>query len=83
MLMYVLMAEVVVLFWIVGVATGIVSTIFLLELEHKYIFQPAKYFVREMQIQFSRNFFRFITSSKRVFRSMLILNSRRTARVPR
>lgn len=52
-LMYVMM-EVVVLFWVVGVATGMVSVIFLLELEDKYILQPTRYFFGGMGARFSR-----------------------------
>ncbi|MHB1163002.1 MAG: hypothetical protein ACYCZZ_00510 [Minisyncoccota bacterium] len=78
--MYVLVAETVALFWIVGVVTGMVSVIFLLELEGKYILQPAKHFVGKMKMQFARIASRTVTSSKKVFQSMVVLNFRKTIR---
>lgn len=63
-----MMAWIVVLFWIVGVATGIVSAIFLLELEDRYIFQPIKSFTAEIKNGFTKIVSNVLVSSRRAFR---------------
>lgn len=79
--MYVLLAWIVVLFWIVGVATGIVSSIFLLELEDGYIFQPAKNFIIKTKIRYASVVSRVALSCKRILRFTLIKNYRKTRQI--
>lgn len=47
---FLLAALLVVLFWIVGTITGIVSMIFFLELEEEYLFAPAKHWYAEAKV---------------------------------
>jgi hypothetical protein len=63
------MVVVVVLFWFVGVATGIVSAIFLLDLEDAYIFQPTRYFISEIQTRFAKVVSGVRVSLKRAFQA--------------
>ena len=77
--MYVMMAWIVVLFWIVGILTGMASTIFLLDLEEKYILQPVKYFVSEIKNRFARVVSSALVSSKKAFRTF----STSVAEIPR
>jgi hypothetical protein len=70
-----MMTVLIFIFWIGGVATGMVSSIFLLGLEDPYIFQPVKYFRREIKVRSIRIFSRLIISSKKAFRFILLLNS--------
>ena len=83
MCMYVLMAEGVVLFWIVGVASGMVLVIFFLGLEDTYIFQPTRYFFARIRIRFVRIVSQVAVSSKKVFRPILVSDPHRTVRIPR
>ena len=45
--MYSIVVVLIALFWFVGLATGVVATIFLTDLEDTYIFRPIKHFVAE------------------------------------
>gem|GEM_PF-5969659 len=49
-----MIAVIVVLFWIVGIATGMASTIFLLHLEDAYLYRPARNLIIEITTRFSR-----------------------------
>lgn len=66
-----MMAVIIVLFWIVGIVTGMVSAVFLLSLEEKYIFQSAKNFSREIKIQLGRYTQVFLSSEKAFLRNIL------------
>jgi len=68
MYMSVIMTWVVVLFWIVGVATGIVSAIFFLELEEEYIFQPVKQYTAKIRKRFTKIISTIPVSSRRALR---------------
>lgn len=78
--MYMLIAEVVALFWVVGVITGMISVIFLLELEGEYILRPAKHLTRKVKLQFAKILSRTGVSLKKVSQSMQVLNFRKTIR---
>ena len=62
--MYEMMAVLIMIVWIVGVATGIVSAIFLFDLEDKYVSQPVKYFITDIKIRGIRFFSRSAASTK-------------------
>jgi len=62
--MYVMVAWVVILFWVVGMAAGAISMIFLLDLEDAYIFRPIKHFIAEMKKRFTRIVSSVLVSSK-------------------
>lgn len=62
--MYAMIAVLVVLFWIVGIVTGMVSAVFLLSLEEKYIFQSAKSLSIKMKIRLGRYAQTFLSSEK-------------------
>ena len=66
--MYSMMAILITLFWFVGMLTGIVTTIFVLDLEDKYFFEPVKYLTTEIKNVFTQVISGVLTSSKRAFR---------------
>lgn len=61
----------VVIFWIVGIVTGMVSAVFLLSLEEKYIFQSAKSLSIEMKIRFGSYTQVFLSFQKAFLRNVL------------
>jgi len=66
-----MMAGIVVLFWIAGIVTGMVSAVFLLSLEEKYIFKSAKSLSSEMKIRFGNYTQVFLSSEKAFLRNVL------------
>jgi hypothetical protein len=65
-----MMAVIVVIFWIVGMVTGMVSAVFLLSLEEKYIFQSAKSLSIEMKIRLGSYAQAFLSSQKVFLRNV-------------
>jgi hypothetical protein len=78
-----MMTLLIVVFWIGGLISGMVSTIFLLDLEDIYILQPIKYVLVEIRTECVGIVSRLIISSKRAFRFVSILKFRKTIALPR
>ncbi len=73
--MYGLMAGLIVVFWFVGIATGMVASIFLLELEDRYIFQPWRRFIDNMKARAARGYSQILTYPKKALQLTLNLRS--------
>jgi hypothetical protein len=62
------MAAIIVLFWIVGVVSGLISAFFFLSLENKYIYQPANMLVAHVGRGFSLLYSRTTVSFRKMVR---------------
>lgn len=66
--MYLVLMALIILFWIIGIATGMVATLFLLDLEVVYLFNPAKLFIVKMKNQFAATTSRVLIFLQKGFR---------------
>jgi hypothetical protein len=73
--MYGLMAGLIVVFWFVGIVTGMVASIFLLELEDVYLFQPARRFFANLKAHIAYGYTQMLTYPKRALQFVLNLRS--------